>query len=209
MITAARSKTKIAILAWVLALGAIIVHYLFSPWGYYWKLDPAEQTLRDVLVEQAETWVGVQEADGSHTQIVDLYNSQEILPVDYILQNTDSWCAAFVTAVAMQQRLTDIIPPECGCQRQIELFKDLGRWDERDNIIPSPGDIIYYDWDAKILGDCTGWSDHVGIVVGIKWPFIKVIEGNKDDSVGYRYIFINDMHIRGYGRPDYSSKNIP
>lgn len=209
MITAARTKTGFTILAWVLALGAIVAHYCLSPWGYYWKVDPAEQNLRNGVVAQAETWLGIQEADGSHMQVLDLYNSQETLPVDYAVQSTDSWCATFVTAVAMQQNLTDIIPPECGCERQIELFKALSRWDERDNIIPSPGDIIYYDWDAKNLGDCTGWADHVGIVVGIKWPFIKVIEGNKDDRIGYRYIFINDLRIRGYGRPDYRSKNLP
>lgn len=209
MKTKARAKTGFIILAWILALGAILAHYIFSPWGYYWKVDPAEQNLRNALVEQAQTWLGVQEADGSHMQIVDLYNSQEILPEGYILQSTDSWCAAFVTAAALQQNLTDLIPPECGCQRQIDCFKAMGRWDERDNIIPNPGDIIYYDWEAKVFGDCTGWSDHVGIVVGIKWPFIKVIEGNKGDSVDYRYLFINDMHIRGYGRPDYATKNIP
>jgi hypothetical protein len=32
---------------------------------------------------------------------------------------------------------------------------------------------------------------------------IQVIEGNKDDAVSYRYLFLNDPTIRGYGVPDY------
>ena len=72
-------------------------------------------------------------------------------------------------------------------------------------ITPLPGDIIFYDWDEKRLGDCTGWADHVGIVVGTKWPFVKVIEGNRDDAVAYRVIPLGEIHIRGYGLPDYAA----
>lgn len=210
MLTAQKKKTWLLGLAWGLALAVTILHYCLSPWGYYWKVSPAEQALRDGMVKQAEQYLGINEKDGSHKQIVDLYNTQDVLPVDYTLQYEDSWCAAFVTAAAMQQNLTDIIPPECGCQRQIGLWKEIGRWEERDSIIPLPGDLIYYDWEEKNpFTDCTGWADHVGIVVGTKWPFIKVIEGNKDDSVSYRHILINDVHIRGFGKPDYAAKNIP
>ena len=71
--------------------------------------------------------------------------------------------------------------------------------------MPQPGDIIYYDWDQINPGEATGWSDHVGIVVGVKWPFIKVIEGNKDDCVSYRIVPVGHKSIRGYGKPDYAS----
>ena len=53
-------------------------------------------------------------------------------------------------------------------------------------------------------GECTGWADHVGIVVGTKWPFIKVIEGNWNDSVSYHYLKLDDVQIRGYAKPDYA-----
>jgi hypothetical protein len=119
----------------------------------------------------------------------------------------DNWCAAFASAVAIQCELTDIIPTECGCERQTYLWKEMGRWEEKDTYLPLPGDYIYYAWDEKnTRGDCTGWSDHVGIVVGTHGPFIKVIEGNKDDSVGYRYLIRWDPRIRGYGLPDYELK---
>jgi hypothetical protein len=152
----------------------------------------------------ARSWIGKNEADGSHMAIIDLYNSQEVLPMEYEVLYTDSWCATFVTACAMEAGLTEQIPPECGCQRQIELFRSLGRWQEKDTYLPLPGDIIYYDWDEGKLGDCTGWSDHVGIVTGTCWPYIRVIEGNKEDAVDYRIVSILNPTIRGYGLPDYS-----
>lgn len=190
----------------VVALAALAVHYLGEPWGFYWKVGQEEAALRMSVVEAAERYLGVNEADGSYLEILDRYNAQPVLPMDYALTETDSWCAAFVSVAALDAGLTDIIPVECGCQRQIGLFLELERWEERDSAIPLPGDLIYYDWDNRRPGDCTGWADHVGIVVGTKWPFIKVIEGNRNDQVCYRYLLINDISIRGFGKPDYASK---
>lgn len=204
--TALKNRKRIARLAAVLLIaGALAVHYQFDPWGFYWQVSQEEAALRLQVVQTAQSYLGCNEADGSHEAIIDLYNSHEPLAMGYTVTYTDSWCATFVSAVAIQCGLTDIIPTECGCQRQIALFQALGCWEERDSAIPLPGDIIYYDWEENGLGDCTGWADHVGIVVGVKWPFVKVIEGNRDDSVSYRYILLNDIHIRGFGQPDYTS----
>ena len=108
-------------------------------------------------------------------------------------------------SVSIRCGLTDILPTECSCERLIGLFGELDCWQEDDNYTPLPGDIIFYDWDEKWPGDCTGWADHVGIVVGTKWPFVKVIEGNRDDAVAYRVIPLGEIHIRGYGLPDYAA----
>lgn len=198
-------KRTAAMLSLLLATGAVLAHYLLDPWGFYWKVSEKERTLRMQLVQTAEEYLGCKESDGSHKQILDLYNRHEPLAMDYVVQDSDSWCATFVSAVAIRMEMTDIIPTECGCERQINLFQEIGRWEEQDSAIPLPGDLIYYDWDMKKLGACTGWSDHVGIVVGTKWPFLKVIEGNKDDQVAYRILFLNDIHIRGFAKPDYAS----
>lgn len=208
MITHINPKFQ-CILGWILSLlvflGAVCAHYLMDPWGFYWKVSRDEIALRLSVVETAESWLGSKESDGSHKPILEIYNAHEPLALGYTVQDTDSWCAAFVSTVAIQKGLTDIIPTECGCERQIGLFQEMGRWEEQDTAIPLPGDLIYYDWDMETHGECKGWSDHVGIVVGTKWPFVKVIEGNKDDSVSYRVIMLNNMTIRGYGRPDYAS----
>ena len=186
----------------ILVLGLWIFHSN-ATWGFARKISPDEAEKRLSLIHSAESWLSCSEADGTHEPIIDLYNSQEVLPMDYEVLYTDSWCATFVTAAAIKAGLTDIIPPECGCQRQIGLFQELGRWQEQDTYIPLPGDIIYYAWDEKPFGDCTGWADHVGIVVGTCWPFVKVIEGNKDDRVDYRIVSIWNPTIRGYALPAY------
>lgn len=199
-----RKKTWIQICCSAVFFLAVAAHYIFEPWGFYRKVSQQESEKRLSLVAAAEAYLGANEADGSYQVILERYNAQPVLPQGYALQDSDSWCAAFVTVAAMDAGLSQRIPPECGCQRQIGLWQALGSWQEDDGYIPQPGDIIYYDFDENRLRDCTGWSDHVGIVVGVKWPFIKVIEGNWRDAVCSRVLFINDIHIRGYGLPDYS-----
>lgn len=203
-----RKKTIKSILSGFFCLflvcGAVCAHYLLDPWGYYWKVSEEEAALRQSLVQTAESYLGCTESDGSHRPIIDRYNAQEVLPMGYTMQYTDSWCAAFVSTVAMEAGLTKIIPTECGCERQIGLFRELGFWEESDSAIPLPGDLIYYDWNMESRGECTGWANHVGIVVGTKWPFLKVIEGNWEDSVSYRYLLLDHIQIRGFGKPDYS-----
>jgi len=198
-------KEKIfALTALAAFLAAIAAHYLLSPWGFYRVTEETEAARRIRVVAAAESWLGRKEADGSHRDILAVYNNHRPLAMDYVVQDSDSWCAAFVSAVSIQVGMTDIIPPECGCERQIGLFQSLDCWEENDNAIPQPGDLIYYDWNQENQGESLGWSDHVGIVVGVKWPFVKVIEGNKDDSVSFRVIPVGHKHIRGYGLPDFA-----
>ena len=174
--------------------------------GFAYEVPAKEKQVRMELVDTACGWAGVREDDGSHHSIIDLYNSIDPLPQDYRVTYDDAWCAAFVSAAASEAELLDIIPAECSCNRQIRLFRELGRWEETDSHLPLPGDIIYYDWDLPRSIDCTGWSEHVGIVVGTYGPFIRVMEGNKDDDASYRVLWRNDWCIRGYGLPDYAAK---
>ena len=175
-------------------------------YGYAREVSESEMALRQQLINTAEAWLGTVKGSPEHRQIIDLYNAQEALPVDYLVTYEDNWCATFVSVVALQNDLEDIIPPECGCQRQIALFESMGRWQEDETYVPLPGDVIYYARKDIAIGDCTGWADHVGIVVGTSGNYIKVIEGNNNDAVRYRYIRKNDYTIRGYGLPDYSGK---
>ena len=177
-----------------------------SRFGFAYEVPAEEANARMELVDTACGWVGVREDDGSHHFIIDLYNSITPLPQDYRVTYDDAWCAAFVSAAALETGMTDILPPECSCSRQIQLFEKLGRWEEDDGYLPLPGDVIYYDWDISRTLDCTGWPEHVGIVVGTCGPYIRVVEGNMDDGfAGYRTVLQNDWCIRGYGLPDYAA----
>lgn len=200
-----KKKKNVVRLLTLLPLAVLVCYYAVAPWGFYRKVSDREAGLRMEVVQMAESYLGTRELDSTHLGILETYNSHRPLAMGYEVQPEDSWCATFVSCVAIRCGMTERIPTECGCQRQIGLFQDLGQWEESDSFVPQPGDIIYYDWEDRWLSDCTGWADHVGIVVGIKWPFAKVIEGNKEDRVAYRYILLGGPHIRGYGRPDYLS----
>ena len=206
-------KSTVTLIALTVAAAAVIasVFTFFAlknrnqVYGFSREVPEEERLLRMGLVETAEKWLGCKEQDGSYRQIIDLYNQHEPLAEGYTVKYDDQWCATFVSASAIEAGLTQIIPTECGCQRQIGLFQDLGVWEEKDDYHPLPGDIIYYCRNNKdIRKDCTGWSDHVGIVVGTCGNKIKVIEGNYSDAVGYRYLSVDALIIRGYAIPDYS-----
>lgn len=164
-----------------------------------------EQQLRQLVVDAAESWVGCKESDGSHKPIIDLYNSHKPLARGYPVKYTDQWCSTFASAAAIKAGLTQIIPTECGCEEHIKRFQAIGAWVEDDAYVPQPGDYIFYDWQDKGQGDNTGRADHVGIVVECDGKTITVIEGNKNNAVGYRKIPVNGQYIRGFGVPDYAS----
>ena len=158
---------------------------------------------RNMIIKQAQAWLGRNEKDGSFKRIIDTYNAHKPLARGYAVKYTDEWCATFVSAVAIAQKATDIIPTECSCEKMIQLLKNKGSWVENDAYLPSPGDIIFYDWEDSGAGDATGSANHVGIVEKVVDNVITVIEGNINSSVGRRNIKVNGRYIRGYGVPKY------
>lgn len=166
------------------------------------------KTANEILTV-AKSWLGKNEADGSHRFIIDLYNTkQKKLPRNYRVKYTDEWCATTISALSIFCGYTDIIPTECGCERMIELHKELGTWVENENRVPDPGDIIFYDWQDDGIGDCKGWSDHVGIVEKVSGNTITLIEGNRNNAVSRHKIAVNSRYIRGYAVPKYD-KELP
>lgn len=162
---------------------------------------------REKIITIAKSFIGCKESNGTHKKIIDIYNKQKDLPRGYKVKYTDSWCATFVSAVSLEAGATSIIPTECSCQKMIEKFKSIDCWRENENYTPKVGDIIFYDWQDNGKGDCTGWSDHVGIVESVKDNKITVIEGNYNNAVDRRKINKNARYIRGYGVPKYNDSN--
>lgn len=167
----------------------------------------SEQELREKVISIAISYLGYKESDGSHKEIIDIYNNgAKPLPVGYKVKYDDAWCATYVSAISIKAGLSDIMPLECSCNRMIELYQKLGRFVEDDSYTPMSGDVIFYDWQDSGIGDNKGSSDHVGIVTSVNGTTMKVIEGNISNSVGYRTLKINGKYIRGYGVPNYTSK---
>nr|DAI69225.1 MAG TPA: N acetylmuramidase [Bacteriophage sp.] len=169
-----------------------------------------ETQLRQKVVNQIKSWVGYNNADGSHKKIIDIYNSHKPLARGYKLRYTDAWCAGTVSAVAIACGLTDIMPTEVGVGEMIKLYQRLGRWEENDAHVPRLGDVIVYAWSDNGVGDCTVGDSHVGIVTDCDGKTITATEGNMVVNgvhlVGYRTIPVNGRYIRGFGLPDYASK---
>lgn len=157
-----------------------------------------EKELRQLYVDTCCSYMGYNEADGSHKKIVDLYNSIKPLPIGYKLGYNDPWCAAYVSAMGMKCGMQSIIFPECGCDRMIDVYAARGRWREAD-YTPQMSDLIFYDWDRS------GTADHVGVVVSVSGLTIKVVEGNVSNAVGYRNIVVGDKLIKGFALPDFAS----
>ena len=165
-----------------------------------------ENELRQKVVSTALAWLGTQANTTKHLEMLAIYNAQRPLPRGWKMKVTDFWCAAFVSTVSLQCGLRDIMPTECGCPGMVRLYQELGRWVEDDAYIPSPGDVVFYDWQDSGVGDNTGQPDHVGIVTACDGQTMTIVEGNCDNAVKTRSLAVNARFIRGYGVPDFASK---
>lgn len=161
-----------------------------------------ESEARQKVVDVAKSFLGCKKSDGSHKEIIDGYNRIKSKNA-YTMQLSDAYCAAFASFVGNKAGFGSIIPIECSCQRLIELFKNLGCWEEDGTVIPKTGDYIFFNWDDGTQPN-DGWSDHVGIIVGVSGDNITLIEGNNaNGEVGTSVIKIGWGFIRGYGLPRY------
>ena len=160
--------------------------------------------LREILVATARAYMGANSYNGQKQEIIDIYNKNQPRPRGYKVQYSDAWCATFVSAMGYIAGFSRIVFPECSCPEMITKYMFANCWEERDDYVPKPGDIIFYDWDDNGHGDCTGVPDHVGIVETCNGYNITVIEGNKGDAEGRRNLIVNSRYVRGYGVPNYS-----
>lgn len=169
-----------------------------------------EKELRQKVVSTALAWQGTREYSAKHQEMLDIYNAQRPLPRGTRMLASWPWCAAFVSAVSLQCGLRDIMPTECGCPGMVRLYQELGRWVEDDAYVPSPADVVFYDWQDSATNYATtdniGHPDHVGIVLDCDGKNMTIIEGNNANAVNKRVLAVNDRFIRGFGIPDYASK---
>lgn len=159
---------------------------------------------RQKPIKYLEQYLGIKEGSAGHKAILKVFNDSGLCS-RYKMTVNDAWCATAVSAAFIASGLSSIFPcVECSCENMINLAKKAGIWIENDAYVPSTGDVILYDWDDNGIGDCTGWSDHVGIVKSVSNGVIRVIEGNKSNTVGNRDISVNGRYIRGFITPKYA-----
>ncbi len=109
------------------------------------------------------------------------------------------WCATFVSWCANQTgALGTAVPKFASCRAQgVPWFQEHGQWASGGDIVPSAGDIIFFDWEGN------GVPDHVGIVIGTDGDKVYTIEGNSGDAVRTKSYNLNSKLIFGYGLPNY------
>ena len=111
------------------------------------------------------------------------------------------WCACFVSWCADQCGYIDsgVIPKFAGCVNGVQWFKDRGQWQD-GSFEPSPGQIIFFDWDNKgSSAPQYGQSDHVGIVEKCENGIVYTVEGNAGDSCRQNQYPVGQYEILGYG----------
>ena len=162
-----------------------------------------EQQLRELFADSCAFYLGANEAEGSHREIINLYNKISPLPRGYKMTYYDPWCAAFPSAIGHSLGLGNIILPECACDPMINLYKAKGQWREADDYPAKVGDLVMYDWEDSGLGDNLGSADHVGVLYAETATTYRVIEGNISDSVDFRVLKKNGKNIRGFCCPDF------
>lgn len=113
----------------------------------------------------------------------------------YGFSSRESWCANECGYIEV-----GIIPKFAGCIAGFNWFKERGQWAE-NTAEPSPGIIIFFDWDGKNGQD--GESDHVGIVERVEAGRVYTIEGNFGDQVRQNSYPVGYYEIYGYGIPTY------
>ena len=166
---------------------------------------------RQTVVNLIRSWEGKNEADGSHKDIIDIYNSYTgKFPRGVKMDYKWAWCACTWSALAIKLGYTDIMPIEISCGYLIEAAKKMGVWKENDGFIPAPGDAILYDWDDKGVGENTGCPEHVGVIIEVYEDegYFVVMEGNYNNSVKKRTVSINGKFIRGFIVPNYDNNEI-
>lgn len=167
------------------------------------------EQLKEVLAADSSMWMSVlYGVYGSDDMIVQVALSQvgniggEPYWSWYGFSSHVEWCACFVSWCADQCGYIEsgVIPKYAGCVNGVNWFKERGQWADR-TIEPSPGMIIFFDWNDPDPQD--GLSDHTGIVEKVEDGYVYTIEGNSRDRCVERRYPVGSYLILGYGVPEY------
>lgn len=109
------------------------------------------------------------------------------------------WCCAFVWWV-FSQHSPCLVKKTASCMNLGDWFKNNGKWSSTPHI----GDVVFFKFPTN-----NRWTNHVGIVTGIKGSVIETIEGNtslsNQDNGGAVMQRQRTSNIVGYGHPAYEA----
>lgn len=106
------------------------------------------------------------------------------------------WCACFLSWAA--QNISNA-PRFANVDTGIAWFQTNNKFLSKGST-PTPGDYIFFDWEANNTSDPDyNDPDHVGVVLYVHDNMIYTIEGNSGSRVAIRSYLSTDKRIMGYG----------
>ena len=193
---------------YLLADGKMATNQWVDNYRYYvgadgaWLPNPSSKgNQKEILLDLARGYIGVEQFDSRHNTMVSIYNSGKSSYSGYRVSTYDDWCDIFVSTMYQQSGLIDLIDKEAYVPYHIRLMKNKGIW--VGNSGPQPGDVITFDWNLD------GVADHIAIVEKVEGDKVITIEGNTSDrnydesKVVRKSHKLSARYIIGYGRPQY------
>ena len=167
-----------------------------------WLPNPSSKgNQKEILLDLARGYIGVEQFDSRHNTMVSIYNSGKSSYSGYRVSTYDDWCDIFVSSMYQHSGLIDLIDKEAYVPQHILLMKNKGIWIGKST--PQPGDVITFDWNID------GVADHIAIVEKVEGDRVITIEGNTSDrnydesKVVRKSHRLNARYIIGYSRPQY------
>ena len=114
------------------------------------------------------------------------------------------WCACFVSWCANECGYIEagVIPKFAACVNGVAWFQNRAQWLD-NSAEPTPGMIIFFDWNKEDEGGQDGRSDHVGIVEKVENGRVYTVEGNSSNRCKQKSYPLGHYEILGYGIPVY------
>ena len=119
---------------------------------------------------------------------------------------TVDWCCIFVGYCA---DAAEIDKEEIGYSINTGVWKNnlikLGKYEDPDTYQPRRGNVVLFDYSGRAHHDATGWTAHIGIVVGVSddGSRITVIAGN-ESGVDGNYACTSRINKYELSKTDYT-----
>lgn len=155
-----------------------------------------------------KSWNGIKEGAECDKKIISAWNKRQGRSVK---SKTTPWCAIAVASALIQSGVSTGTSKgsaciSAGCTQQMNYYKSKKRWKSKTTK-PQAGWIVYYNFKGG-----TSTATHCGMVTSTDYKtkgYMYVIEGNKNDKVGYRHVKYGKnvyKYVLGYGVPYYKAE---
>lgn len=143
-----------------------------------------------------KSWNGLKEGAPVDKAIVNPWNKKS---GRHCKSKSTPWCAISTASCLIQTHISRA-SISAACTTQMKWYKNKKRFRKR-GATPKVGDLVFYNFKNSK----TTISTHTGMVTSVNNPkgYIYVIEGNKNDKVGYRHLPYTSKSIVGFGVPYY------